>query len=124
MSCLEIAEARIKELKNMTINMEVKKTKLEQLGNGDWKLTVTIHHEDMSMELVKAAMGSPYGMALVPIKYDDTPPNLDHFTTEIRGVNPCAARVDTAGETAGYQKVKSEGEKLLAIAHIRCKEEI
>jgi len=51
--------------------MEVKKDGLRQTQDGIWKLTVTVMPEDMPVELMKAPMGSAYGLAMVPIDYDN-----------------------------------------------------
>lgn len=83
----------------MTIKMEVKKHALQQLQDGSWKLTLTVHHEDMSMEIIQAAMGAPYGMVMVPIDYDN-PDVRENRTTE-----------------------KSEGEKLRIRACALCNEQ-
>ena len=82
----------------MTVNFEVKKDGLRQTQDGIWKLTLTVLPEDMPIELMKAPMGSVYGLAMVPIDYD----------------NPDARENRGTG--------KSEGEKVLALSHIRCKD--
>ena len=82
----------------MTTNFEVKKDGLRQTQDGIWKLTLTVLPEDMPIELMKAPMGSVYGLAMVLIDYDN-PVVKDSLTTE-----------------------KSEGEKILALSHIRCKD--
>ncbi len=108
----------------MTINMEVKKDGLHQLQSGSWKLTLTVNAEDMSMEIIQAAMGSPYGLAMVPIKYDDTPPNLDHFTTSES--HPNYIRTLSEDQTKVRRRLgeeKSEGVKIKERACILCKEE-
>jgi len=114
----------------MTINMEVKKHALQQLQDGSWKLTFIVHGDDMSMELVMAAMGSPYGLAMVPIKYDDTPPNLDHFKPIVKEEyfpdgTDSAKEVGLDGAitqfTVAKREDKSEGEKLRQRACILCK---
>tara|TARA_R110002126_G_scaffold196305_1_gene344287 strand:- start:859 stop:1431 length:573 start_codon:yes stop_codon:yes gene_type:complete len=112
MSTIDRVEARIKELKNMTINMEVKKDGLLQKQDGSWKLTLTVNGDDMSIELIQAAMGSPYGLAMVPIQYDDTPPNLDHFESYKENRNV----------TTKITTEKSEGDKLRQRACILCGE--
>jgi len=85
----------------MTLNMEVKKHAMQQLQDGSWKLTVTIHPSDMPMELLQAPMGTPYGLAMIPIDYD----------------NPDVSKMEST------QKEKSEGEKLRERACILCQEE-
>ena len=95
----------------MTINMEVKKDGLQQLQSGSWKLTLTVNAEDMSMEIMQAPMGTPYGLAMVPIQYDDTPPNLDHFTSYKENSNATTKVAE-----------KTEGDKLRERACILCKE--
>jgi hypothetical protein len=80
----------------MTIKMEVKKHKLEQLQSGEWKLTLTVHNDDMSMELVQAAMGHPYMAVMEAIDYD----------------NPVEKPVE-----------QTEGEKLRTRAVMLCKED-
>lgn len=105
----------------MTINMEVKKHALQQLQDGSWKLTFMVHSDDMSMELVMASMGSPYGLAMVPIQYDDTPPNLDHFTEY--EMKPLSDEKKAEGRAIIKRMgEKSEGEKLRQRACILCGE--
>lgn len=59
----------------MTTNrpMEVKKDGLRQMQDGCWKLTVTVHPNDMPTSLMTAPMGTRYGMALVEIGDDERP---------------------------------------------------
>jgi len=103
----------------MAINMEVKKDGLLQKQDGSWKLTLTVNGDDMSMEIIQAAMGSPYGLAMVPIQYDDTPPNLDHFTDY--KMKPLSEEKKVEGHAIIKRMgEKSEGEKLRQRACILC----
>lgn len=95
----------------MTINMEVKKHKLEQLQNGSWKITFTVHSDDMSMEVIQAAMGAPYGLAMVPIDYDN--PETKQIVHSAGGRGICV-------ETIPIEK--SEGDKLRIRAVMLCKD--
>lgn len=85
----------------MTINMEVKKHAMQQLQDGHWKLTLTVHPEDMTVELLQAPMGTPYGLAMVKIDYDNPESVVKKsLTTE-----------------------KTEGEKLRTRSVMLCKDE-
>ncbi len=53
--------------------IEVKKDGLSQSQDGTWKLRLTVHPEDMPVELMTAPMGSRYAMALVLIGEDEMP---------------------------------------------------
>lgn len=53
--------------------IEVKKDGLRQMQDGTWKLSLTVHPEDMPTSLMTAQMGTRYGMALVEINDDETP---------------------------------------------------
>ena len=96
MASIDRVEQRIRELK-MTINMEVKKHAMQQLQDGHWKLTLTVHPEDMPIDLLQAPMGTAYGLAMVPIDYDN--PDVGKPITE-----------------------KTEGEKIRERACILCKD--
>ena len=61
----------------MTINMEVKKDGMRQTQEGIWKLTLTVHPEDMPIEIMTAPMGTRYGIAMVAINDDETTTNLE-----------------------------------------------
>ena len=49
-----------------TISFECKKDKLNQLQDGTWKLTLTIHPEDITM-LANASMGQQFMCVLAPV---------------------------------------------------------
>lgn len=53
--------------------MEVKKDGLRQTQDGLWKLTVTVHPNDMETSLLEAPMGTRYMMAMVQIGDDEKP---------------------------------------------------
>ncbi|MGI9297059.1 MAG: hypothetical protein ACR2QC_04075 [Gammaproteobacteria bacterium] len=53
--------------------MEVKKDGLRQTQDGLWKLTVTVHPNDMETSLLEAPMGTRYMMAMVQIGDDERP---------------------------------------------------
>ena len=88
----------------MTIQMEVKKHKLEQLQSGEWKLTLTVHSGDMSMELIQAEMGHPYMAVMEAVDYDN-PKHTDNHTAD----------------TPIVTQEKTEGEKLRTRAVMLCK---
>jgi len=77
------------------VNFETKKDGLRQTQDGLWKLTLTVLPEDMPVELMQAPMGTPYGLAMVKIDYD----NPDKPVAE-----------------------KSEGEKIRTRAVMLCKD--
>ena len=52
----------------MTANMEVKKDGLRQTQDGIWKLTLTIHPNDMPVDLMTAPMGTRYGLAMIQVE--------------------------------------------------------
>ena len=52
----------------MTKAMEVKKHGMAQLQNGQWRLTLTVHPDDMTPDLLTDPMGTRYGMALVKME--------------------------------------------------------
>ena len=52
--------------------IEVKKDGLRQVQDGTWKLSLTIHPNDVPTALLTAPMGTRYGMALVEIADDET----------------------------------------------------
>lgn len=49
-----------------TIQFEAKKDKLNQLQDGTWKLTLTIHPEDITL-LANASMGQQFMCVLAPV---------------------------------------------------------
>lgn len=102
----------------MTLNMEVKKHAMQQLQDGSWKLTVTIHPSDMPMELLQAPMGTPYDLAMIPIDYDNPAASKMESTPE----KPDSSIV-TKPKTNCDQSEKSEGEKLWIRAVLLCKDE-
>lgn len=53
--------------------IEVKKDGLRQMQDGTWKLSLTVHPNDMPTSLMTAPMGTRYGMALVEIGDDEQP---------------------------------------------------
>ena len=53
--------------------IEVKKDGLRQVQDGTWKLSLTVHPEDMPTSLMQAPMGTRYGMALIEIGDDEMP---------------------------------------------------
>lgn len=48
--------------------MEVKKHGMAQLQNGQWRLTLTVHPDDMTPDILTDPMGTRYGMALVKME--------------------------------------------------------
>ena len=48
--------------------MEVKKDGLRQTQDGIWKLTLTVHPNDMSVDLMVAPMGTIYQVAMVEVE--------------------------------------------------------
>ena len=52
--------------------IEVKKDGLRQVQSGEWKLSLTLHPNDVPTALLTAPMGTRYGMALVEIADDET----------------------------------------------------
>ena len=65
------AEAHI--ARQVAVNFEAKKHELRQLQDGHWKITLTIHPNDMPDEMMKAAMGTRYMIAAVEIGDDEAP---------------------------------------------------
>lgn len=55
-----------------TLQFEVKKDALRQTQAGLWKITFTVHPDDMPLDLAKAPMGAHYVCVLAPADYDPT----------------------------------------------------
>ena len=53
--------------------IECKKDGLRQCQDGTWKLSLTVHPNDMPTSLMTAAMGTRYAVALVEIGDDEEP---------------------------------------------------
>ena len=53
--------------------LEVKKDGLRQTQDGTWKISLTVHPNDMDVDLMSAPMGTRYMAVLVPIGDDEQP---------------------------------------------------
>jgi hypothetical protein len=93
------------------INFEVKKDGMRQMQDGIWKLSLTVLPEDMPMELLQAPMGTPYGLAMVPIDYDNPEP-----------VTSIDIGIPTDPDTGITVSEKSEGDKIRVRAVMLCKD--
>lgn len=62
--------------------IEVKKDGLRQCQDGTWKLSLTVHPNDMPTSLMSAAMGTRYMAALVEIGDDEQPVETKPLTDE------------------------------------------
>ena len=93
----------------MTHNFEAKKNGMIQTQDGIWKLSLTILPEDMPMELLQAPMGTPYGLAMVKIDYDN--PTVKENLT-----------VQNNNELSINER--SEGDKLRVRAVMLCKDKV
>ena len=87
----------------MNNTFETKKDSLRQTQDGIWKLTLTVLPEDMPVELLQAPMGTVYGLAMVPVDYDN--PETDVVLT-------------SPTET----KQSSEGDKIRVRSIMLCKD--
>jgi len=56
-----------------TTPMEVKKDGLRQTQDGIWKLTLTVHPNDMTNAILQAPMGTRYMAAMVAVGDDEQP---------------------------------------------------
>lgn len=56
-----------------THQMEVKKDGLRQMQDGTWKLSLTVHPNDMPTDLMQAEMGKIYMAVLAPVQDNGEP---------------------------------------------------
>lgn len=56
-----------------SLRMEVKKDGLRQTQDGTWKLSLTVHPNDMSVALMQADMGTRFMCAMAQIGDDEQP---------------------------------------------------
>ena len=66
----------------MTYQLECKKDGLRQTQDGLWKLTLTVHPNDMPDEILKAPMGRKYIAVFADYDNDDPQPEYDGGETE------------------------------------------
>jgi hypothetical protein len=59
--------------RELAVYFEAKKDSLAQRQSGEWKLAFTVQPGDVPTDLLKAAMGTRYMVALVEIGDDETP---------------------------------------------------
>ncbi len=64
------------------MQMECKKHELRQLQNGEWKITFSIHPDEMPQAMMTAAMGTRFIMAVVEIGDDEKPVKQEERTTK------------------------------------------
>lgn len=92
--------------------MEVKKHGLTQLQNGEWKLTLSIHPDDMTPDILTDPMGSRYGMALVKMEeVEEDKPKLTQ-----RAVMMCTDSlfIQFAFENKAYSYINEDDEQACA----------
>lgn len=71
-----------------TLQMEVKKDGLSQLQSGAWKMTLTVHPNDMHEAIMKAPMGTRYVAVLVEVGDDEQPKPVMDFETAVNTIYP------------------------------------